>query len=320
MLVDAAEGQGVPGPGGAVVVLGPPHLGRGGAHRDDGVDDVVAGNDVDDRIGRGGKFRQLPLAVGQDDRVRHLEPLDPAGMWVPQRRLDDGRTHDGHPHVPAVIRDHGLPHRLGEGVDIGPSERARPLGTCGDEFLLDPFDATAFGVLTGRQVPGLAVQLLRLLPQEGELFRGAGPGLNHRRHGERGLGLVGVVHVVGVGGLRDRSTPTPGRVGGGDVHVVRHPLQVSLLVGTGFAEAGQQRLGAEHIGPERSVDRWVEGDVPGTVDEHVDVTGQDRDLRKVPLDHLYPGGHEVLDRSGLGDHLLEDRFLQQRPHPVLGAE
>ena len=45
---------------------------------DDGGDHVVDRHDVDDHVRRGGELGQLAAAVGEDQRLGHLEALDPA--------------------------------------------------------------------------------------------------------------------------------------------------------------------------------------------------------------------------------------------------
>ena len=133
------------------------HLRLGRANRGDGVDDIVAGDDVDDGVRGGRKLGQLAPAVRQDDRVGHLETLDPAGVRISQGGLHDGRADDRDPHVTAQVHHDGLPHRLREGVDVSPAERTGPLRASGDQLLLDPCQAPPLGVLTGGQVPGPAV-------------------------------------------------------------------------------------------------------------------------------------------------------------------
>ena len=320
VLIDAAEGQGVPGPRRAVVELRFPHLRLGGADRDDGVDHVVAGDDVDHCVRGGRELGQLPPPVGQDDRIGHLETLDPSRMRVFQRRLHDRRADDGDLHVAAQVRDDGLTHRLGEGVDVGPAQRTGPFRARGYQFLLHPGEPPPFGVLAGGEVSGAAVQFLGLLAQRRQLLGGAGPCLDEVGHRQRRPGLGLVVHLVGVGGLRDRPPAAPRRVGRRDVDVVRDADQVAVLVGAGFAESFQQRLDAQHVGLERRVDGRVEGDVPCAVHQHVDVARQFRGVREIALDHIDASVHQFLDGTGLGDDVLEDLLLEQRGDPLGGRQ
>ena len=62
------------------------------AHGDDRVDHQVDRHDVDDRVRGGGQLGELAAAVGQDDRVGHLEALDPARVGRGQGGLDDARA------------------------------------------------------------------------------------------------------------------------------------------------------------------------------------------------------------------------------------
>ena len=271
VFVDATEGQGVSGPRGTVVELRLPHLRLGSADRNDGVDHVVTGNDVDHGIRGGRELRQLSSPIGQDDRIGHLEALDPSRVRVFQRRLHDGGADNGDLHVMAQVRNDNLAHRFGEGVDIGPPQRTGPFRARGYQFLLHPLEASPFGVLAGGEIPGATVQFLGFLAQRRQLLGGTGPGLDEVRHRQSGPGLGLVVHFVGVGGLRDRSPATPRGVGRRDVDVVRDAHQVAVLVGTGFTKSFQQCLDAEHVGLERSIDGRVEGDVSCAVNHYVDV-------------------------------------------------
>ena len=137
-LVQPPEGQRVARAGRDVEVLRPARLRVGRAHRDQRVDHVVDRHDVDDRVRRRGQVGQLAAAVGQDDRLGHLEALDPARVRPDQRGLDDadGRTMltgiAGAPgastDVPAgELLDDPLAHRLGERVDVRPAQAAGAL-------------------------------------------------------------------------------------------------------------------------------------------------------------------------------------------------
>jgi HAMP domain-containing protein len=77
---------------------------------------ALAAEYADDEVG------QLAAAVGEDDRVGHLEALDPARVRVDERRLDDGGAHDRDPEVAAEVGDDPLRERLGEGVDVRPAQ------------------------------------------------------------------------------------------------------------------------------------------------------------------------------------------------------
>jgi hypothetical protein len=63
-------------------------------HRDDRRDDLVDRDDVDDRVRGRRELRQLAAAVGQDQRLGHLEALDPADVRPLEGGLDDARPDD----------------------------------------------------------------------------------------------------------------------------------------------------------------------------------------------------------------------------------
>ncbi len=101
-------------------------LGRAGGRRpfrdrEDHVDDEVDGDDVERAVGQPEELGQLAATVGEDERVGDLEAVDPAGVGVPQRALDDRGAHDRQPV--SVARPEllcgALGERLGERVDVG---------------------------------------------------------------------------------------------------------------------------------------------------------------------------------------------------------
>ena len=99
---------------------------------------MITGHDVDDRFRCCRKLRKLATPVRQDQRLRHLEAFDPAWIRMQPRGLDDRRPHDRDMDVPADIGHHPLAESLGEGVDVGPAQRAGSLGAGLDELGLDP--------------------------------------------------------------------------------------------------------------------------------------------------------------------------------------
>ena len=196
-------------------------LGRGRADGDDRIDHQVAGHDVQHRVRRGRELRQLAAAVRQDQRLGHLEALDPARVGMQPGRLDDGRPDDRDGDLGPHLDHDPLPQRLGEGIDVGPAERPGAFGAGLDQLGLHPFQPAPLGVGGGGQISGLPVLPLGLLAQRGQPFRRTGLGLEQVAHPQTGLGLHPVVDGVLVRGLRDRSAAAAGGVRGGDVHVVR---------------------------------------------------------------------------------------------------
>src|SRR5215217_3636594 len=90
--VQLVESKRVPGAGTDVVIPRLPDLGLCGADGKDCVHHVIAWHDVDNRIRGRRKLRQLAAAIGQNQRLGHLEAFDPSRMGMAPRRLDDGGT------------------------------------------------------------------------------------------------------------------------------------------------------------------------------------------------------------------------------------
>lgn len=139
-------------------------------------------------------------------------------------------------------------------------------------------------------------------------------------HRQRGRGFLLVVHVVDVGGFRNRTATASRGVSGGDVHVVRDALQVAVGVGARLEEAAQQGLGAHHVGHEGLIDGWVEGHVARAVHQNIDVAGQLGDFRQIAFDHLDALRHQRLDAAGGLDDFFEDLLAQQLLHALLRGE
>ena len=212
--VEIFECQRVPGAGVDVVVLRFPGLGLGGAHREDGVHDMVAGHDVDDRFRRRRELGKLTAAVRQDQGLGHLEAFDPAWIRMQPGGLDDRRSNDRDVHVLSDIGHHPLAESLGEGVRVGPAQRAGPLGTGLDQLSLDPSEAAALCVGGCGQEAGLPVLALSLLAELRELQRGTRLRLDQIPHRNTSGGLGFVVDVVLMRRLGNGAPPATGRVRG----------------------------------------------------------------------------------------------------------
>ena len=171
VVVEVAEGERVARTRGDVEVLRLPRCRRVGQHRDQRRDDVVDRHDVDDGVGGRGELRQLAAPVGQDQRLGHLEALDPARVRALEGGLDDARADDRHRRVLGVRLDDPLAERLGEGVAVGPAEAAGPLGAEPDQLLLDPLLAALLDRRGGGEQPGPAVRPLGLLAEPDESLR-----------------------------------------------------------------------------------------------------------------------------------------------------
>ena len=277
-----------------MVELGPTDRRAGGADRQDRVDHVIAGHDVDHGVRRGRELGQLAAAVRQDQRLGHLEALDPPRVRVQPGRLDDRRAHHGHLDVGAHVGDDPLAERLGEGVDVGPAERAGAFGARLDQLRLHPLQPPPLGVGRRGEEAGLPMLPLGLLAQRGQPLRGPRLRLDQVTHRQTGPGLGVVVDRVDVRRLRDRSAPPTCGVGGGDVHVVRDLDQVAGVVAARLDHPVHQRLGADHVGGEGLVDGRVEGDVTGAVHDDVDVVRQRGDVRQIAFDDVDPAVQQGL--------------------------
>ena len=267
-----------------------------------GVDDRghhhVDGDDVDRALGHAGELLQQAAGVADDDRLGHAEAADPAGPGLGPGRLDDRRPHDRHRDVAPLLEQRPLAEGLGVGVGVGPAERAGP-GPAGlDHALLDPRLAALLGL--GRQRRGAGgAELARGPPSgSGPATRACGSGprrpagrggrrrprpasRRRRRTGSRAPAPRG----PRPGGCRRRSRSTRRRGGAST------PRSWSVA---------DDAAGPEQVDLDRGVERRVEGDGGGRVDDDVarrergapgvveaeavgaDVAGDDRDP---PVDH-----------------------------------
>ena len=93
VLVHGSEGERVTRPGADVVVgrlVDRRRCRGGGEHR---VDDQVDRDHVEHPVGQAGELRQDAAAESDDQRVGHLEPVDPPRVRVTQGALHDRRAH-----------------------------------------------------------------------------------------------------------------------------------------------------------------------------------------------------------------------------------
>ena len=244
---------------------------------------VVHRHDVDAGVGGGGHLGQLAAAQGEQQRLGHLEALDPPRVGREEGRLHDGGPQHRHrqPDVGGELLDHALAHGLGEGVDVRPAQGVPALAPGVLAGLLHPLAPAALGVGGRGQRPGRAVLGVGLRVEDRQSVGGA-RGLLQAGRERGGRGQLGApVHGVVQGGLGHRAATAPGDVGGGDVHVVHPPPALALGVrrprapapaGPGCPPRWRRR-------PRRSA---VEGDLPGAVQHHVQVVGQLRHLARSP--------------------------------------
>ncbi len=239
----------------------------------DRIDDQIDGDDVDDPVRRGGEIRQLPTAVGEDQRLGHLEALDPARERAGQRALDDGRTHDGQRQSVTFGFQITLGEGLGERVAVRPAQNPGPLAARVDEPALHPPAAAAFGFPGDRLRAGPDVFSLGLGPEPAQLRRGP-RGVLGREPGSLRGGLLGPpVDVVHEAALSHMPRSQPGHVCRGDVHQMRS--------GTAVSNGPQQLLDAPEVHGETRVDRRVERHLAGAVDDDVDIRRNGRDPFKI---------------------------------------
>ena len=256
-----------------VVVRGSPRLRGRAGDRQDRVHDDVDRDDVDDALGDAGELGDLAQAVRPDDRVGHLEAVDPPGRRVEQRALDDRRPHDRQRQLLQVreLLHRSLAHRLRERVDVGPAERARARPAVARQTLRHPVLAALLGVFGHRRRTGARVLLRRLVHEVVEHLGTAGLRLDVAPRLERQLALGPPVHLVLEGVLGDDALRDAGDVRGRDVHQARTRAAVD--------HAAVQVHRAEQVRLEPLVDRRVERHGRGGVDRDVDVA---RELRHAP--------------------------------------
>ena len=136
------------------------------------------------------ELSQQAARVGDDHRLGHAEPADPAGSGLDQRGLDDRGAHDAHWHVALHLHQRAFAKRLRVGVRVGPSERRCARSAGRDELVGDPALAQRFGL--GRQRGGTG---------RAELPSGLGP--KARESGR--IATLG----VGVGSRRRAAATSP---------------------------------------------------------------------------------------------------------------
>ena len=151
--------------------------------RADGRDDEIDGNHVDDAFGNAGELFQQTAPVGEEDRLGHAKPTDPAGKWFGDRGLDDRRSQDRHGHIAACIDQRTLTDGLRERVGVGKAERRRSCAAHGDHAIGDPIGPQRFGLLCEQRGAGRAQLVARRFAELGQTV--GRPARRSRRRGER---------------------------------------------------------------------------------------------------------------------------------------
>ena len=219
-----------------------------------------------------------------------------------QRGLDDRRADDR--QLPRVGRDQrALADRLAERVGVAPAERAGALAAALDELVADPLVAQDLRPRAGGRAARGADGALGLLDEAVLVDRQPRLGLDVAAPGARGVEL-GVEVQPGLAGrgarrlLEHQAGALARGVGGADVDEVR--------VAAGLAQRFEQARRALAVELERLVQRLLEGDARGAVDDDVDVAGQvEVVVAEVAADGLDVGAVEALERGGGEDLVLE---------------
>ena len=100
--------------------------GAAGGHSADGGHHEVNRDDVDGSFGDAGKLLQETPGVGNDDRLGHPKPSNPAGGGFGDGRLDDGGADHAHRDGARRLGCGYLAKGLGVGVGVGEAERRGP--------------------------------------------------------------------------------------------------------------------------------------------------------------------------------------------------
>ena len=312
VLIELHVGQGVPGTRGDVVVRGAAFRFRWvRRHRQHRVYHEVDGDQVDDAFRETGELGNGTAPVGQDDRLRHLEALDPPGVGMPEGALDDRWANDrqGEPVLCGQLLRGALAERLRERVHVRPPQGLSPGSSVLHEAGVHPLPSVLLGCRRHGDRPGPAVLDARLVDESVEHL-GLARGVLDLSPGRRGgLGLGPPVDPMLEGGLGHHALGHPGHVGGRDVHEMR--------------PAATRRHGLVHVGGPKQVDgeglvdRWVEGHGGRAVEDEVEVGRkirnafrhvpfQDRDgLAQQPLQAVRPDAFSQLAEAVAGQDLLD---------------
>ena len=248
-LVDGRTGVGV----GRVVRVG---LEEGLAgHGNDRRHHQVHRDHVGDPFGYARELPQQAAGVGDDDRLSHPEPADPARSGFGKGGLDDRRPDDGDRDGVAEL-GHERPLAQGLRVRIGvrPPERLGPGLSDRDHLLLHPVLAQALGPLGQQVQPGPAELLTGLLVEPGQALGLAGLGLRIAPLAPGGVDLGAPVDVDGEGVGVEQLLLGLALVGAGHVRG-RHREEVDRAppaVGTGEVTGGHQC--GRHPGRSEQVD------------------------------------------------------------------
>ena len=342
VLVGVFEGlveeDGIPVARRHVVHADPALPGRARHGRQGRIGHDVHRDDVHDHVLLAGEVRQATLAHRVDERVGHLESLDPSRFGLDQRAFHDGRPYDGRGQVPAVLDDQLLAHGLRQGIAVVPPPLLPAPHALFDEPFLEPALAKGLHLGVEPALRGARVLLQRHLPETILLARRPGFVVDLVRPGEYVPCFLFQVerrfaspHFLGHGPVR------PGRDFGN--------ASLGLAVDVGRRDVDQRGVAArsgefqhaprtEGVELKRGIDFFVEGhgsragehDVDFRREPAVQIRFQPEVVQgKVALDSVDLRVHDIRETIAMGlaqpgeGGGLKDLFLHPFPRLQRGA-
>ena len=284
-----------------------------GRHQDR-VDHDINRHQVHDHVVTSREVGQLSSAVGDDQRLGHLQAKDPPGLGIGQAALRDTRPHDGQRHLPTAFDQQLLAHGFGKGVYIVPAVCPGPAHPLLDQL---PFDPPPAAVLYQLGQPlfrkPAAVILCQYLPPEFLLLLGA---LRLRADllamrlavGDLGLWVERLAGRLVLHYLADIAVQGQGLFENGSgtatAHVRGRNVDENRLLAALKGEL-QQFLGAQRVELNGAVQRLVENHRGPGRDDQVDLGDElcadffvhaHAEIREIAFKshHLLPGGGETL--------------------------
>ena len=263
----------------------------------------VDGDDVDPDAAVGAEAAGDDAgAVAEHDRVGDLQRLHPARVRRVQRGLDDRRA-DDRELLRVRAEERALAEGLGQAVRVAPAEGARAFAAALGELLAHPLVAQDLGAGADGRAAGGADRAVRFGDEPVLMLRQARLGLDVVAPGLRGVQLgVEVQPGLGRRGARRLLEHEPGAhargVGRGHVDEVR--------VAAGVAHGLQQARRSLRVQLQRLVERLLEGDGRGAVDDDVDPAADVQALTaEVAADGLHAAAVQSLARTAVEDLVLE---------------
>ncbi len=238
-------------------------------------DDEVDRDHVDGALGDAGELVEQAAGVGDEHRLGHAEPADPAGLRLGQSAdsMIDGRTIDTGTRT-LDVGQRLLAERLRERVGVGPAD-AGGTGAAGlDQLVLDPAFAELLGLRGERRGAGGAEFGAGLGAELLEPFAGAARGVGVGAQAPAGGHLVAPVDADVERAVAHELLGCVAAAVAGDV-ARRHGDEVRGDA-DGVAEVGDARR-PEQVDLDGRVERRVERDRCRRVDHGV-ARGEDRPI------------------------------------------